>query len=156
MKKLIAKTSVRENIELSETPSYPIFKELYEKQKKAIWFPEELNIQQDALDYSTLTADEKDLFDTAVGYFCSSELLVQYVLVNSFFPMLVDPHSKMSFRKQLIKINSHIDFFNIILTMFNIDREKMYLVSFDDTILKNKQNLIVEEIDKISYGKNNP
>ena len=35
MKKLIAKTSVRDNIELSETPSYPIFKELYEKQKKS-------------------------------------------------------------------------------------------------------------------------
>lgn len=155
-KKLIAKTSVRDNIELSETPSYPIFRELYEKQKKAIWFPEELNIQQDALDYSSLSQDEKDLFDTAVGYFCSSELLVQNVLVNSFFPMLSDPHAKMSFSTQLFMENIHSDFFEIVLQTFNMDREQMYRVAFDDPILKKKQDLIVEEIDKISYGKIDP
>lgn len=156
MKKLIARTSVRDNIELSETPAYPIFKELYEKQKKAIWFPEELNIQQDALDYHALSEDEKDLFDTAVGYFCSSELLVQNVLVNSFFPMLSDPHAKMSFSTQLFMENIHSDFFEIVLNTFNMDREKMYQVAFKDPVLKKKQDLIVEEIDKISYGKIDP
>jgi len=155
-KNLIAKTSVRDNIELSETPSYPIFRELYEKQKKAIWFPEELNIQQDALDYHALSKDEKDLFDTAVGYFCSSELLVQNVLVNSFFPMLSDPHAKMSFSTQLFMENIHSDFFEILLQSFNMDREKMYGVAFNDPVLREKQDLIVEEIDKISYGKIDP
>lgn len=156
MKKLIARTSVRDNIELNESPSYPIFKELYEKQKRAIWFPEELNIQQDALDYHSLTKDEKDLFDTAVGYFCSSELLVQNVLVNSFFPMLSDPHAKMSFSTQLFMENIHSDFFEIVLQSFNMDREKMYQVAFTDPILRKKQDLIVNEIDKISYGKIDP
>ena len=156
MKKLIARTSVRDNIELNESPSYPIFKELYEKQKRAIWFPEELNIQQDALDYHSLTKDEKDLFDTAVGYFCSSELLVQNVLVNSFFPMLSDPHAKMSFSTQLFMENIHSDFFEIVLQSFNMDREKIYQVAFKDPILRKKQDLIVNEIDKISYGKIDP
>lgn len=156
MKKLIARTSVRDNIELSETAAYPIFKELYEKQKKAIWFPEELNIQQDVLDYQELTPDEKDLFDHAVGYFCSSELLVQNVLVNSFFPMLADPHAKMSFSTQLFMENIHSDFFEIVLQSFNMDRDKMYGIAFNDPVLKKKQNLIVEEIDKISYGKIDP
>jgi ribonucleoside-diphosphate reductase beta chain len=156
MNKLIARTSVRDNIELSETPSYPIFKQLYEKQKKAIWFPEELNIQQDALDYHALSDDEKDLFDTAAGYFCSSELLVQNVLVNSFFPMLSDPHAKMSFSTQLFMENIHSDFFEIVLQTFNMDREKMYRVAFNDPVLKKKQDLIVGEIDKISYGKIDP
>ena len=155
-KTLIAKTSVRDNIELSETPSYPVFRKLYEEQKKAIWFPEELNIQQDALDYQNLSPDEKDLFDTAVGYFCSSELLVQNVLVNSFFPMLSDPHAKMSFSTQLFMENIHSDFFEIVLQSFNMDREKMYRVAFDDPILKKKMDLIVNEIDRISYGKIDP
>lgn len=155
-KTLIARTSVRENIRLSETPSYPIFKELYEKQKRAIWFPEELNIQQDALDYHALSADEKELFDTAVGYFCSSELLVQNVLVNSFFPLLSDPHAKMSFSTQLFMENIHSDFFEIVLQSFNMDREKIYGVAFNDPFLRKKQDLIVEEIDKISYGRIDP
>ncbi|TYP92168.1 ribonucleoside-diphosphate reductase beta chain [Fodinibius salinus] len=154
--KLIGRTSVRDNIKLSEDPSYPIFKELYEKQKKVVWFPEELNIQQDALDYHSLTDDEKELFDTAVGYFCSSELLVQNVLVNSFFPLLTDPHAKMSFSTQLFMENIHSDFFEIVLQSFGLDREKMYDVAFDDPILRKKQDLIVDEIDKISHGKINP
>jgi ribonucleoside-diphosphate reductase beta chain len=155
-KTLIAKTSVRDNIELSETPAYPVFRELYEKQKKVIWFPEELNIQQDALDYSSLSPDEKDLFDTAVGYFCSSELLVQNVLVNSFFPMLSDPHAKMSFSTQLFMENIHSDFFEIVLKTFNMDRERMYKVAFDDPILRKKQDLIVEGIDNMGGGTIDP
>jgi ribonucleoside-diphosphate reductase beta chain len=156
MKQLIARTSVRENIELGETSAYPVFKELYEKQKKAIWFPEELNIQQDSLDYHALTPEEKEIFDTAVGYFCSSELLVQNILVNSFFPMLSDPHAKMSFSTQLFMENIHSDFFEIVLRTFSMDRDEMYKVAFDDPILKKKQDLIVGEIDKISYGKIDP
>lgn len=150
--KLIERTSVRDNIRLSEKPGYPVFRTLYEKQKKAIWFPEELNIQQDALDYHNLTAEEKDLFDTAVGYFCSSELLVQNVLVNAFFPVLSDPNAKMSFSVQLFMESIHSDFFEIVLQSFNMDREKMYDVAFSDPFLKKKQDLIVNEIDKISYG----
>src|SRR5699024_1514732 len=154
--KLIGKTSVRDNIKLSEDPSYPIFKELYEKQKRATWFPEELNIQQDVLYYDSLTEYETGLFDTAVGYFCSSDLLVQAVLVNSFVPLLTDPHAKMSFSTQLFMENIHSDFFEIVLQSFGMDREKMYDVAFDDPILRKKQSLIVDEIDKISHGKIDP
>lgn len=154
--KLIGKTSVRDHIKLSEDPSYPVFKDLYEKQKRAMWFPEELNIQQDALDYHSLSQNEKDLFDTAVGYFCSSELLVQNVLVNSFFPLLTDPLAKMSFSTQLFMENIHSDFFEIVLQSFDMDREQMYNVAFDDPYLRKKQSLIVEEIDKISHDNIDP
>lgn len=154
--KLTGNTSVRDNIKLSEDPSYPVFKELYEKQKRAIWFPEELNIQQDALDYQALSIDEKDLFDTAVGYFCSSELLVQNVLVNSFFPLLTDPHAKMSFITQLFMENIHSDFFEIVLQSFGMDRDKMYEVAFEDPILRKKQSLIVDAIDEISHNNIDP
>ena len=156
MSGLVGKTSVRDNIQLSDDPSYPIFKELYEKQKKAIWFPEELNIQQDALDYHNLSPEEKNLFDSAVGYFCSSELLVQNVLVNAFFPLLTDPLAKMSFITQMFMENIHSDFFEIVLQSFNMDRERMYNVAFENPILRKKQSLIVNEIDKISFGNVDP
>ena len=154
--KLIGRTSVRDNIRLSEDPTYPVFRDLYQKQKKAIWFPEELNIQQDSQDYSQLLTEEKDLFDTAVGYFSSSELLVQNVLVNAFFPLLTDPHAKMSFSTQLFMENIHSDFFESVLQSFGMDHQKMYDVAFTNPFLRKKQSLIVDEIDKISYGQINP
>ena len=154
--KLIGRTSVRENIKLDGNPAYPVFRDLYEKQKKAIWFPEELNIQQDALDYHRLTPEEKDLFDTAVGYFCSSELLVQNVLINAFFPLLTDPHAKMSFSTQLFMESIHSDFFETVLQSFGMDRERMYNIAFNDPFLRKKQDLIVNIIDRISYGQIDP
>ncbi|NPA53314.1 MAG: ribonucleotide-diphosphate reductase subunit beta [Aquificae bacterium] len=158
MKKLgfIGKTSVRDNIRLSENPRYPVFKEIYTKQKKAVWFPEELNIQQDVLDYKSLTPTEKDLFDSAVGYFASSELLVQNVLGNGFFPVLTDPYAKMSFSTQMFMENIHSDFFEIILNSFEMDRKRVYNITLEDKLLHEKQELIIRAVDRITYGKADP
>ncbi|MBX0311232.1 MAG: ribonucleotide-diphosphate reductase subunit beta, partial [Sulfurihydrogenibium sp.] len=153
---LIGKTSVIDNIRLSENPKYPIFKELYTKQKKAVWFPEELNIQQDILDYKRLSSTEKDLFDSAVGYFASSELLVQNVVGNGFFPVLTDPYAKMSFSTQMFMENIHSDFFEIILNSFDMDRKRIYNITLEDRLLKEKQELIVRAVDRITYGKADP
>jgi len=158
MKKLqfIGKTSVRDNIRLTENPRYPVFKDIYTKQKKAVWFPEELNIQQDVLDYKSLTPTEKDLFDTSVGYFASSELLVQNVLGNGFFPVLTDPYAKMSFSTQMFMENIHSDFFEIILNTFEMDRKRIYNITLEDKLLMEKQELIIRAVDRITYGKADP
>ena len=158
MKKLgfIGKTSVRDNIRLTENPRYPVFKDIYVKQKKAVWFPEELNIQQDVLDYKSLTPTEKDLFDSAVGYFASSELLVQNVLGNGFFPVLTDPYAKMSFSTQMFMENIHSDFFEIILNSFEMDRRRIYNITLEDKLLEEKQELIIRAVDRITYGKADP
>ncbi|RUM58925.1 MAG: ribonucleoside-diphosphate reductase [Persephonella sp.] len=154
--KFIGKTSVRDNIRLSENPKYPVFKELYTKQKKAVWFPEELNIQQDILDYKSLTPTEKELFESAVGYFASSELLVQNVLGNGFFPVLTDPYAKMSFSTQMFMENIHSDFFEIVLNSFEMDRKKVYNITLEDKLLKEKQEIIIRAVDRITYGKADP
>ncbi len=154
--KFIGKTSVRDNIRLSENPKYPVFKELYVKQKKAVWFPEELNIQQDILDYKSLTSTERELFESAVGYFASSELLVQNVLGNGFFPVLTDPYAKMSFSTQMFMENIHSDFFEIVLNSFEMDRKKVYNITLEDKLLKEKQEIIIRAVDRITYGKADP
>lgn len=152
----IGKTSVRDNIRITENSKYPVFRDLYTKQKKAVWFPEELNIQQDVLDYKSLSPTEKDLFDSAVGYFASSELLVQNVLGNGFFPVLTDPYVKMSFSTQMFMENIHSDFFEIILNSFDLDRKTIYNLTLEDKLLKEKQELIIRAVDEITYGKADP
>ena len=154
--KFIGKTSVRDNIRLSENPKYPVFKELYIKQKKAVWFPEELNIQQDILDYKSLSSTERELFESAVGYFASSELLVQNVLGNGFFPVLTDPYAKMSFSTQMFMENIHSDFFEIVLNSFEMNRKKIYNITLEDKLLKEKQEIIIRAVDRITYGKADP
>jgi ribonucleoside-diphosphate reductase beta chain len=152
----LGSASVRENIRITDSPSHPVFKGLYEKQKKAIWFPEELNLQQDILDYNELNVHEKNIFDSAVGYFISSELLVQNVIINGFFPYILDPYAKMSFTVQMFMESIHSDFFEFVLYTFNMDRKKIYNLTLDDDILRAKQEIVINEVDKITYGKIDP
>lgn len=54
------------------------FTDLYKKQKQAIWFPEEINVGLDLVDYKAMTEKEKTTSSMRlVGYFITSELLVQ-------------------------------------------------------------------------------
>ena len=56
------------------------FKKLYEEQKKAVRFPEEINVQQDMQDWIAMPEKEKEVFKNLIGYFVGTELLVQNVL----------------------------------------------------------------------------
>ena len=100
-----------------------VFKELYTKQKQAVRFPEEINIQQDINDYQALNEDEKNLFHQLIAYFTTTELLVQNVLGESFYPYVIDPRAKMSMTAQMFMEDIHSDFFEIILNSFNLNHE---------------------------------
>lgn len=42
------------------------FKHLYEQQKKAVWFPEEINVQQDMQDWIAMSDKEKEVFKNLI------------------------------------------------------------------------------------------
>ncbi len=54
---LIGKKKVTDGTRLSEKLN--VFADLYKKQKQAIWFPEEINIGLDLVDYKQMTDDER-------------------------------------------------------------------------------------------------
>lgn len=64
---ILGKKSVLDGVKLDlENRVEDIFRKLYEDQKKAVRFPEELNIQQDVNDYNSLNPKEKKIFDELV------------------------------------------------------------------------------------------
>jgi ribonucleoside-diphosphate reductase beta chain len=62
----------------------------------------------------------------------------------------------MSFSTQMFMENIHSDFFEIILNSFDMDRKRIYNITLEDKLLKEKQELIVRAVDKITYGKADP
>lgn len=67
-------------MKLEDTEWEGRFHKLYEDQKRAVWFPEEINVEQDVNDYHSLTDQERQIFRHLIGYFVGTELLVQNVL----------------------------------------------------------------------------
>jgi len=131
---------------------HSVFKDLYTKQKQAIWFPEEINIQQDLSDYQALLPEERELFHQLIAYFTTTELLVQNVLGESFYPYVMDPRAKMSMTVQMFMEDIHSDFFEQILNSFNLDHETLYKIAESNPIIKQKQEMVAHYANKISVS----
>jgi ribonucleoside-diphosphate reductase beta chain len=129
-----------------------VFKQLYTDQKKAIRFPEEINVQLDLVDYKSMTEDELVLFKELVWYFVTSELLVQNVLGESFYPYIVDPRAKMAMTVQMFMEDIHSDFFEMILNTFNMNRDEIYNKSINNPIMQRKQNMVAKAANLISVS----
>jgi ribonucleoside-diphosphate reductase beta chain len=142
---LVGRKQVTDGIRLSGLIN--VFSDLYKKQKQAIWFPEEINIGLDLVDYKSLSDKERELFHKLVGYFVTSELLVQNVLGESFYPYIMDVDCKKSITVQMFMEDIHSDFFEMILQSFNMDRDAIYNMATNDPIMKLKQ-------DKIAFAAN--
>lgn len=150
---IIGKKSVLDGVKLDRMNT--VFTELYKKQKQAVRFPEELNIQQDVADYEAMSGDERALFNELIGYFVTTELLVQNVIGESFYPYIVHPRAKMAMTAQMFMEDIHSDFFEIMLNTFNMDRDEMYSKTQTNPILKRKQELVARQADKLSLSSGN-
>ena len=147
---LIGKKTVRDGIKLSARLS--VFYDLYVQQKRAIRFPEEIQVSQDLVDRYSMGQKEKTLFESLIGYFVTSELLVQNVLGESFYPYIVDPRAKQAMTVQMFMEDIHSDFFEVVLNTFQMDREQAYNMTTTHPLLQKKQDMVAEAANKISVG----
>jgi ribonucleoside-diphosphate reductase beta chain len=141
---------VTDGIKLSARLS--VFYDLYVQQKRAIWFPEEIQISQDLVDRSSMGPKERTLFENLVGYFVTSELLVQNILGESFYPYIIEPRVKQAMTIQMFMEDIHSDFFEVILNTFQMDRERIYNMTSVDPLLKKKQERVADAANKISIS----
>lgn len=147
---LIWRKTIKQGTKLTNRPN--VFRELYMAQKRAVWFPEEINIWLDLTDFKTLSNDERDLFMELISYFVTSELLVQNVLWEAFYSYVNDPRAKMALTAQMFMEAIHADFFEMILNTFGIDQDSMYSNAENNPIMRRKQDLVARAADKISVS----
>lgn len=117
-----------------------------------MWFPEEINVQIDINDYQWLSQEEKNLFHQLVAYFTTTELLVQNVLGESFYPYVIDPRAKMSMTVQMFMEDIHSDFFEMILNSFSLDHESLYNIAESNPIIAKKQEMVAHYANAISIS----
>ncbi|HMY80612.1 MAG TPA: ribonucleotide-diphosphate reductase subunit beta [Candidatus Absconditabacterales bacterium] len=147
---VLGKKKVTDGIKLSGKSS--VFYDLYVQQKRAIWFPEEIQVSQDLVDRNSMGSKEKTLFENLVGYFVTSELLVQNVLGESFYPYIIDPRVKQAMTIQMFMEDIHSDFFEIILNTFQMDRNKAYNMTSTHPLLLKKQERVAQAANNISIS----
>lgn len=96
-----------------------------------------------------MSQEEKELFHQLVAYFTTTELLVQNVLGESFYPYVIDARAKMAMTVQMFMEDIHSDFFEIILNSFNLDHETLYKIADNNPIIKAKQEMVAHYANAI-------
>lgn len=79
-----------------------------------------------------------------------TELLVQNVLGESFYPLITSPRVKMAMTVQMFMEAIHEDFFEMVLNTFSMDKAKMYKVADENPLLLKKRQLVAQAADHIS------
>ncbi len=146
----IGSGSVMDATQLFDSTVENAFQKLYEDQKKAVWFPEEINVQQDMQDFRDLSEKELFIFKNLIGYFVGSELLVQNVLGDTFYSYIKSPRCKMALSVQMFMEAIHNDYFEMILNTFSLDREEIYHIADTNPVIMKKRKLVANAADSIS------
>lgn len=151
---LLWKWSVLDAVKLEDTEWEARFHKLYEDQKRAVWFPEEINVEQDVNDYHSLNDQERQIFRYLIGYFVGTELLVQNVLGDAFYAHIASPRAKMALTVQMFMEAIHNDFFEMVLNSFNMNRDELYNISDTNPVIAKKRAMVAKAADAINSRGN--
>ena len=106
--------------------SYPWAYDLYNQAVANTWFPHEIQLGEDLVDFSRMTDDERAALTHLMSYFNPNELLVNKALAFGVYPYVNAAECHLYLAKQMWEEANHCMAFEYVLETFPIDREAAY------------------------------
>ena len=106
--------------------SYPWAYDLYNQAVANTWFPQEIQLGQDLVDFARMTQDEQAALTFLMSYFNPNELLVNKALAFGVYPYLGAAECHLYLAKQMWEEANHCMAFEYVLETFPIDRAAAY------------------------------
>jgi len=101
---------------------------LYKKQLSSFWKAEEIDFSKDRSDFEELTENEKHYIKRILGFFASSDGLVNFNLANRFLKELVPMEATVCYTYQMMMENIHSESYSIMLDNLVKDPEEQYML----------------------------
>jgi ribonucleoside-diphosphate reductase beta chain len=96
----------------------------YKKQEASFWTAEEIDLDQDVIDWNTkLTDDEKYFIKHILAFFAASDGIVNENLAENFISEVQYPEAKFFYGFQLMMENIHSEVYSLLIDTY-IDNEK--------------------------------
>lgn len=97
---------------------------LYKTQLSAFWKAEEIDFSRDRDDFAELSADEQHYIKRILGFFASSDGLVNFNLATRFLNELVPMEAQVCYMYQMMMENIHSESYSIMLDNLVANREE--------------------------------
>jgi ribonucleotide reductase beta subunit family protein with ferritin-like domain len=108
--------------------TYPSLWELYKKQIASFWKAEEIDFSKDREDFETLNENEQHYIKRILGFFASSDGIVNFNLGTRFLNELVPMEATVCYTYQMMMENIHSESYSIMLdNLVKNTEERMFL-----------------------------
>lgn len=116
--------------------------ELYNQAVRNSWFPHEIPLGEDLVDWKKMTEDERHAVEFLMSFFNPGELIVNRVLALGVYPYLKSPECHLYLAKQMFEEANHCVAFEYVLETFPFDRSKVYQTHLELPSMQKKEAFI--------------
>lgn len=116
--------------------------DLYNQAVRNTWFPHEIPLGEDLMDWRKMTEDERHAVEFLMAFFNPAELIVNRTLALGVYPYIKSPECHLYLAKQMFEEANHCVAFEYVLETFPLNREKVYDVHLDTPSMQKKEAFI--------------
>lgn len=145
-------TNLRDDLSLSNI-RYKWAYDLYEQAVANTWFPNEVQLGQDLLDFKKLSDDEKHALKTVISYLNPNELLINKALAYGIYPYVHSAEAHLYLAKQMWEEANHFMTFEYIIETFPFDRDEIYAAGYGKKSLRDKAEFQTKYLTRMHENK---
>ena len=145
-------TQLRDDLSLSNI-RYKWAYDLYEQAVANTWFPNEVQLGQDLLDFKKLSDDEKHALKTVISYLNPNELLINKALAYGIYPYVHSAEAHLYLAKQMWEEANHFMTFEYIIETFPFDRDEIYVAGYGKKSLRDKAEFQTKYLARMHENK---
>jgi ribonucleotide reductase beta subunit family protein with ferritin-like domain len=114
---------------------YPDLFQMYKKAVSTFWTVEEVQLNQDVVDWKNLNDDERYFIKHVLGFFAGSDGLVMENLASNFSVEVTDPSARLFYAYQMFNESVHSEMYGLLLdALIEDDTERNDLFAAIETI----------------------
>ncbi|MFC2073866.1 ribonucleotide-diphosphate reductase subunit beta [Campylobacterota bacterium] len=117
---------------------------LWEMMLNNTWFPKEVDMTRDALDYKTLTDTEKRAYDKALAQLIFMDSLQTNNLIDNVNPYVTSPEINLILVRQSFEEALHSQSYAVMVDSISQNSDEIYNLWRSDMKLKHKNDAIAE------------
>jgi len=127
--------------------------DLYNQAVRNTWFPHEIALKEDIMDWEKMTPDEQHAVKFIMAFFNPAELIVNRVLALGVYPYVKAAECHLYLVKQMWEEANHCVAFEYVLETFPFDRETIYNVHLEVPSMQAKEAYINKYLNNMMDEK---
>ena len=123
---------------------------LWEVMLNNTWFPKEVDMTRDVIDYKNLTETEKQAYDKALAQLIFMDSLQTNNLIDNVNPYVTSPEINLILVRQSFEEALHSQSYAVMVDSISTNSEEIYELWRRDMMLKRKNDAIAAVYDQLS------